>query len=383
MAHRRPIWGLILLLTVQLGCSQIPGWGTPPSPGAFGSFPLRPLWTQQASTNIKSIPVYYAGIVLVYDGTNLLAYAATDGHMKWKRPLKMESGFFGPPKYALAEETIVVITPGELSAIDVSTGDVLWQHTLSTEGILGHYTFSLPLYSVAVGGGRAYVGAYDQVAAYDLKTGNMLWNRKNLGGHITIYVVNGDDEVIAQVDRLYVFDASNGNTRRVYSHLDASLDIARFYRGELLIPTMAFDPSQGRLLWGSPKYAGEWWWYPLLVGDSMYVLGAEGLLEIDIATGKVKQTYVVPGSHLSIFGSDGVLSDIVSVGKTLYFLGTDECLHAVDMAPMSKVGKWCNGRVLHSDRSPDWLAGVAASEDSLFVSWGTGRLDAFTAAPRE
>jgi outer membrane protein assembly factor BamB len=281
----------------------------------------------------------------------------------------MEAGFFGPPMYALAEETIVVVTVDELLAVDVSTGDLLWQHS-----------FSLPLYSVTVGGGRAYLGAYGQVAAYDLKTGNMLWDRKNLGGHITIYMVYGNDEVIADVDRLYIFDASNGNTRRVYPHLDVSLSTAQLYRGELLIPSIAFDPSQGRLLWGSPKNSNRGWWYPLLVGDSMYVSSAEGLLEKDIVAGKVKQTYVLPGSHSSILGSEGVLSNIVLLGKTLYFLGTDECLHAVDMAPMSEVGKWCNGRVLHSERSPDWLAGVAASEDSLFVSWGTSRLDAFTSA---
>jgi outer membrane protein assembly factor BamB len=219
---------------------------------------------------------------------------------------------------------------GKLSAIDQQTNQQTWQFpSEDAKNIDLKAIYGTPV----TGDGRVYVGGFDGTFyALDLATGEVLWQQKTGGAIVggaaladsTVYVGSSDN-------KLYAFDAASGASR--WPAFEAQGDIWStpvVDQGTVYVTSMdkrlyALDAATGQPKWAKPFEAdGAIPSTPALDGDRLYVGALDNrLYAVDKATGEVAWSFKT---------DNWIWCDALVADGVVYVGGLDRHVYAVDAA---------------------------------------------------
>lgn len=251
------------------------------------------LWRQSLSGPMRGAPTVRAGRVFVITVDNQThALAAEDGAVLWTHQgISEAASLLGGTSPAVDGNVVVVpYSSGELFALRIDNGSVLWQEQLTTvrrtEGAAALTDIrARPI----IDRGRVYaIGHADYVLAVDLRTGRRLWERE-IGG-IQSPWVGGD----------YLFLVSNNNE------------------------VVALDAKTGKIVWVTQLQTWEdeedrtgriIWAGPILASDRLILASSEGkLVSLSPYSGAVLGTEDI---------SDGVSIPPAVAQGSVFFLTDD------------------------------------------------------------
>ena len=256
------------------------------------------IWRQSLGGPMRAPPTMRGGrLFAVTIDNKLYALDASNGATLWTHSgIAETASLLGGGSPAVDAGVVVVpYSSGELVALKVETGRVLWAESLArlrrsdTISALAHIR-GRPV----IDRGRVFaMGHGDQFVAIDLRNGQRLWERE-IGGLQSLWVA-GD----------YLFALSNN--------------------AELV--SLARD--DGRIYWVTqlPRFEDEEdrrdpivWTGPLLASDRLIVAGSEGtVLAVSPYSGDVLGKAEMP---------DRIIVDPIIADRTLYFLADDATLLA-------------------------------------------------------
>lgn len=182
-------------------------------------------------------------VVAGFADGKLLVFAAESGQVMWERNIAEGEGSTDVERMVdiaadplLFEDTVYVVTyQGKLMALSLHTGEVFWEHELSSYtglALSGDYLFATDVEST--------------LWAFDRQTGQVMWRQEDLHArHITAPVVMGDAIVVGDVEGYLHWVA------QADGHFLARINVDK--RGALLAP-------------------------PTVVGDQLYALSDKGFL---------------------------------------------------------------------------------------------------------
>lgn len=256
------------------------------------------VWRQSLSGPMRGAPTVRAGRVFVITVDNQThALAAEDGAVLWSHQgIAETASLLGGTSPAVDGDVLVVpYSSGELFALRVDNGAVLWQDALATvrrtEGVA---TLTDIRGRPIIDRGRVYaIGHADLLVAIDLRTGRRLWERE-IGGIQSPWVA-GD----------YLFLVTNNNEA-------VALD-ARTGRVQWVTQLQMWEDEEdreGRLLWAGP----------VLASDRLILASSDGqLVSLSPYTGQLLGRIEAP---------DGVSIAPAVAGGTIFFLTDDADLVA-------------------------------------------------------
>lgn len=213
------------------------------------------IWRNQGRVPMHSAPTYGGGRVFaVTDDNELVAYNAANGEVLWTYQGIVESArMLTAPSPAVIDEVVIApFASGEIVALRVQNGSVLWQDAMSSSGRL---TPLATLNDIAAGPVIAdgYVIASAQsgsMTAFDLRTGQRIWTQP--AGTLGYPWVAGD----------VVFTVTTEGQVAALSKLDGSVlwitQLAQFKNAKKRKKRIA--------------YAG-----PVLAGERLLVFGSNGI----------------------------------------------------------------------------------------------------------
>jgi outer membrane protein assembly factor BamB len=199
---------------------------------------------------------------------------------------------------AVDSTILVSLQHGKLNALDQQTNQQTWQFPpQGAKNIDLKAIYGTPV----TGNGRVYVGAFDGTFyALDLATGDIVWQQKTGGAIIggaaladsTVYVGSSDK-------KLYAFDAASGASR--WSPFVAGgeiwstpvVDQGTVYVASMDKRVYALDAGTGQPKWPAPFQAnGAIPTTPALAGDRLYVGALDNrLYALDKTTGEVAWSF--------------------------------------------------------------------------------------------
>lgn len=256
------------------------------------------VWRQSLSGPMRGAPTVRAGRVFVVTVDNQThCLAAEDGAVLWTHQGISEGASLLAGTSPAVDGNVVVVpySSGELFALRVDNGSVLWQDQLTTLRRTDNVaTLSDIRGRPIIDRGRVYaIGHADMLVAIDLRTGRRLWERE-VGGIQSPWVA-GD----------YLFLVTNSNE------------------------ALAVEAKTGRLLWVTQLRIWEdeedkdgrvIWAGPVLASDRLIVGSSDGyLVALSPYTGEVLGKVSV---------SDGVTIQPAVANGTLYFVTNDADLVA-------------------------------------------------------
>jgi serine/threonine-protein kinase len=268
-----------------------------------------------------SVRVRSAALLLGLSLLGLLLFSACGkiaGPQGWAAPVAVDNTI------------LVTLERGKLSAIDQQTNQETWQFpSKDAKKIDLKALYGTPV----TGDGRVYVGAFDGTFyALDLATGEVLWQQETgaaiIGGAAladgTVYVGSSDN-------KLYAFDAASGASR--WPPFEAQGDIwstPLVDEGTVYVTSMdkrayAVDAATGQAKWSKPFEAdGAIPTTPALAGDRLYVGALDNrLYALDKATGEVAWSFKT---------DNWIWCDPLVVDGTVYVGGLDHHVYALDAA---------------------------------------------------
>lgn len=241
---------------------------------AFDAATGTQVWRVDLGTPLRGAPAVEGGRVYVLTSDNqLFTLGAADGKTQWDATGTVEqTGLLGTAVPALAQDTVVVgFSSGELNALRVENGRVVWQDALARTGRTTALAALTDIdASPVIDRGRVFaIGHGGRMAALELATGQRVWER-NLAGTSTPWVA-GD----------FIFAVT--------------------IEGELVAVTR----GEGKVKWVTqlPKWRDEEdkkgairWAGPVLAGDRLILTGTSGeLISVSPITGEVLNRMAVGG----------------------------------------------------------------------------------------
>jgi outer membrane protein assembly factor BamB len=173
------------------------------------------LWRQHLSAPMRGAPAVRAGrviVVTVDDHTYCLA--SDDGQTLWTHQGTVETAsLLAGNSPAIDGNTVVVpYASGELFALRIENGSVLWQDSVANVGkTQGVATLTDITGRPIIDRGRVYVmGHADVLAALDLRTGKRLWDR-DIGGIQSPWVAGDFLFLITNNNELIAVDSKTGD----------------------------------------------------------------------------------------------------------------------------------------------------------------------------
>ena len=173
------------------------------------------LWRQVLSGPVRGAAAVRAGRVItttVDDHTYCIA--ADDGQILWTHQGTIEPASMLAGNSPAIDGNVVVVpyTSGELFALRIENGSVIWQDTIAnvsrTQGVANLSDITgRPI----VDRGRVYViGHADVITAIDLRTGKRLWER-DIGGIQSPWIAGDYLFVITNGNEIIAMDTKSGN----------------------------------------------------------------------------------------------------------------------------------------------------------------------------
>ena len=361
--------------------------------GSTLSLDLR--WTYRVADSLSDPPWYYHGAVLVRSNrpaarsgwrpsfwtpndsdSGLTALDAATGKRKWA----VERHLIGTRRDAGlgldAGGRVVVIThsEGAVVAVDRDSGSVQWRR--GQDAIRAIVADEQTLYTTSGG----------EVRAYDLASGRWLWTKAlnaNSGGMPALALDQGRVFLLGR--QVWALDLGSGEFNLIVD-MPCATQALLLTHGRILAmrqcespaSLVAYDAHTGQQIWSRPYGFDNPLWLPTVAGDRLlFRVDTGSLLAVDINSGNLLWEY-----HPA--NSAQVVSNAAVLGRLVYVLASDNTLRGVDLESGREVGALHSAYMKlwydHELLEPVSVAGVAASDDMLYVSFGGRTLYAFQPA---
>ncbi|WP_270376075.1 outer membrane protein assembly factor BamB family protein [Marinicauda sp. Alg238-R41] len=256
------------------------------------------IWRQTAFTPFHSAPTVSDGrVFLTTDDNELFAIDATSGEVLWThRGISESARLLTAPSPAVYGEIVIApYSSGELVALRVSNGSVLWSDSLTrTGGLTPMSTINDISGSPVVTNDRVYAMSHSGIlAAFNLNTGERIWTQEIGGLHVPwlvgdyLYLITTEAELVA-------LDRHTGQLRWL-------TELGAFRNAE---------KRRQRIAWAGPIMAGG----RLVIGSSR-----GSLLLVDASTGEIMGDRDV---------GEAVFVPPVIADQTVYVLSDDGRLSA-------------------------------------------------------
>lgn len=175
------------------------------------------VWKTRPGGPLRGSPTISNGNIYVMSQDNqLFAMSETDGNVVWQDSGTVQStGVFGVAAPAAGQGSVIAgYSSGELSAYRYENGRVLWGDALSRTNISTSVSTLTDIDADPVidRGNVFAIGEGGRMAAYDLKSGQRLWEL-NIGGIATPRVVGEWVFVVTDKARLFCITRSTGKVR--------------------------------------------------------------------------------------------------------------------------------------------------------------------------
>jgi outer membrane protein assembly factor BamB len=351
------------------------------------SFPLHLSWEAKLGDFTDDAPAYQAGLMLMSakNGSRHDWYGldAASGKVVWIQNIKATSF-----RHCLTPDYLVLSSPWSFMALSTRTGEIIWKNEVS----YGTTCSDQMVFSTGV--------PRDSIEAANLTTGQRLWGpttpRKSFSG-IAYNPVT--DELIAMEsnvpENLYIIDAKSGQlkysfNRAVYAPNDGDNSRGQMYvvdRGELFVGGTVQDAQTGRIIHKEDRFHTAV--APIVTENTMYLSALyDGVVAFDRSTYEVKWIYPSP-QRRDGSGFFHTLSQVAILDGLGYVIFSDATVRAFDLETGREVGYWqpdendlwdwpvCTDVSLRFECIASARAGLGSSEDTLFVSFGDGKLYAF------
>ena len=247
----------------------------------------RDIWRHDIGLPIVNAPVVNGGRIFVSTHDNhFYALAESDGRILWDHQGISESaGVVSSTSVAVTGETVIVpYTSGELFALRVPNGQVLWSDVLSHSG---QVTALSELDAIAgrpvIDRGQVYAISHSGVmAAIGLNTGERLWSR-DIGGVNTPWAAGDYVYVVTENGQLLCLTRKEGKVRWIHQ-----------------LPQFQNEHYKTRPI----DWSG-----PVLVSNKLIVLSSDGFAEaMSPYDGHLMGRVEIPGgAHVAPIVANGIL----------------------------------------------------------------------------
>ena len=351
-------------------------------------FPLDLKWQVDLGNSTYERPTYQDGLIL-FPANKSFSSAwygldAQTGQTIWSRSIRRTSFL-----RCLTPEHLIVSGPYSLVALNPPNGQVIWSGEIGNTATCSETS----VFSVVP---RQFV------ETRSLSTGQYLWRGINPRYNILGAIYNREaDELIAGGS--IIVDPDSGNVLRSFEPTFLAYpptDEGRgpmylIDRGQLFIGGTVRDAKTGQVLHVEERFGG--FAAPTVTQDTIYIADSsedgyvEGVTALDRATYTVKWKYQpqhkLPGFSLI------TLSPVAIFDGMGYVIFSDATLRAFDLETGQELGYWqpqgldlmfWPGCTLPLPQLPNPFdcihssgVGMTTSDDTLFVSFGDGKLYAF------
>ena len=173
------------------------------------------IWRQMLSAPMRGAPAVRAGrVVVITVDDHTYCLAEDDGQTLWTHQGTIEpASLLAGNTPAIDGNTVVVpYTSGELFALRIETGAVIWQDTIANNGTSqGIANLADITGRPIIDRGRVYViGHADIMAAIDLHSGKRIWER-DIGGLQSPWIAGDYLYQITNSNEIICMDAKSGN----------------------------------------------------------------------------------------------------------------------------------------------------------------------------
>lgn len=354
------------------------------------TFPLTLTWEVDLGRSTYERPAHLDGLVFMPADTRFSSQwygiEAATGQVVWSQ----DTGKYKFRRCLTSDYLVISGQGGILFVLKPQTGDIMWQgdRRHGTGGTAA--TCSDKLVFVADSRSTIYT--------FDILTGHPFWMVENLGTNLHDPIYNPEaDEVIAYGPEgvLNTIDANQGRLVRSFEEVaippyeEWRGSIYLIDQGQLFIGGTVLDATTGQLIHKENRYGGLV--PPALFGDTIYISdNRQGIIALNRETFAVKWIYQ-PRQKLEWYPLV-TLSQVVVLDEFGYAIFSDGTLRAFDIETGQELGYW------QPDAKDLWgwpicmppiipgciktaRVGLATSDDTLFVSFGDGKLYAFSRLP--
>ncbi len=255
-----------------------------------------PIWVKSSIVPMHSAPVVADGRVFaITDDNEIFAYSAADGEVLWTYQGIVETArMLTVPAPAVVGDTVIVpFSSGELLALRVQNGGVLWQDSLSSSARL---TPLASLNDIAFGPVIAdgYVIASAQsgvTSAFDLRTGQRIWSQP--AGTLSMPWVAGDVVFVATTDgKVAAMSKLDGSVqwiqqlqtyRKPKDRKDRVVWSGPILAGQRLVTVssagrmVVMNPMDGSII-EERKLGGSFMVQPVIANETIYLLDTDAKL---------------------------------------------------------------------------------------------------------
>ncbi len=215
----------------------------------------KPLWTKPLGVPIRTSPTVAAGKVFVVNSeSQLFALSAETGDELWSsRGLPEGASLLSNVSPAVSGSTLVVSFPsGEVTAIDMTTGQTKWTDSVSGGAIGTSLATIGDAARPVIDGDVVYASsASGRMIATGLKTGERVWS-KDISSGQTPWVAGDTVFVIDRGGHAYALARKTGKTRWV-----ANLPDEKLWSGPVLAGGKLWVVSGKGVLLGLDAHSGQ------------------------------------------------------------------------------------------------------------------------------
>jgi outer membrane protein assembly factor BamB len=346
-------------------------------------FPLNTKWVVDLGDSTYERPAYESGLVLFparsFRNNNWYGIAADSGKAIWSQQVSGVNF-----NRCLTRKYLVISGVEPLRVINIDTGELIWQgdpFSASMATCNENIVFSSGV-------------PRDSIHAYDITTGQTLWSKTSPRQSFYGLIHNPDENtIIADTstvpEKMFIIDENEGLLISSFEKIastpnDGFIGMKAMYvidQDELFIGGTVQDVRTGRIIHKEEQY--RTFLPPTITTDTMYLSAYfEGIVAFDRADYNAKWVYQPQPSDLL-----NPLAPIAILDGIGYTIFSDATLRAFDLETGEELGYWqpkandlwwwpiCSFPPLLCDKSA--RAGLGASDDTLFVSFGDGKLYAF------
>ena len=317
-----------------------------------------------------------AGFLVLRDHGDQSANSPAELDEVWS--VATEGAVFSSPAVATADGDRLAVAgsrDGSVYAIDVATGDVVWEQATGDE------VRSSP----TVADGTVYVGSDDgYLYALALADGSVRW-RESVGFQIVSSPVVADETVVVGADQLYAFDAASGEALWEYAADDVIASSPAISDGTVFVGSddgsvYAVALVDGSEVWVHPT-SGPVQSSPAVTGGTVYTGSTDGsLYALDAGTGEdrwvsdlgaaIKSSPTVEGKLVYV-GTDGgrLVAVNATSGAEIWAMTAPDRLDSSPVVVGGKVAIGCNdGRVYVASATSGELEAVFATDGPVLSS---------------
>jgi len=248
----------------------------------------------------------------------------------------------GTPLVVIREDRIVIVTRATLGkskvvVLNAHTGTITWESD-SIDNLSSLYADNK----------NVYVGTIRNVQAYDLKTGQLLWEGArqdiNKRGGLNIYAEGNHLNVYDSYNnRLYILDSETGEIIKEIDYpalyfVKDNIYLSDACSSNLRVTCLnAIEGINGNLLWSHDFGAGIRLW-PVFIGSTFFINSGGDIFAIDIQIGDIKWDFTQDSYVTGLALGDNRLYAIRNDAAIVSFdPETGEQVEVIEMTPKQDI----------------------------------------------